>query len=156
MKTLILFATKHGATRAIAEKLAKKMDGAQVFDLASADAPAPGGYDVVIIGSSVYAGRLRKEAKAYAQKHQEALKAAVLGLFVSGLAPEGAKGYAEANYPKDVAAHAKVTEMLGGAFEPSKAGLFERLMMRVITKTSQATNTIAQEKIDRFAEAMRA
>lgn len=155
MKTLILFATKHGAARDIAQKLAKRMNGATVADLGGTGVPTPDGYDCVIIGSSVYAGQLRKEAKAYATQHADALKATQLGLFVSGMSPEGIQGYLDANYPKEVAAHAKSVAMLGGAFDPAKAGFFERLVMRIITKNADAVSTISDEKIDQFAEAMR-
>lgn len=155
MKTLILYATKHGATRDIAQRLAKRMDGATTIDLGTGSAPAPGGYDCVIIGSSVYAGMLRKEAKEYASKHADALKAVKLGLFISGMAPEGAQSYAESNYPKDVATHAKVVQMLGGTFDPAKSGLFDKLVMRMILKSSAYKSTIENDKIDQFAEAMR-
>lgn len=62
MRTLILYATKHGAARDIAQRLAKRMNGATVIDLGTGSAPSPNGYDCVIIGSSVYVGQLRKEA----------------------------------------------------------------------------------------------
>ena len=156
MRTLILYATKHGAARDIAQRLAKRMNGATVIDLGTGSAPSPNGYDRVIIGSSVYVGQLRKEAKAYAAQHADALKAVTLGLFVSGLSPEDVQAVLDANYPKDVATHAKAAMTLGGAFQPDKAGFFERLAMRVITKTAEATSTISDEKIDRFAEVMRA
>lgn len=155
MKTLILFATKHGATRDIAQQLAKRMDGATVADLSGGGVPAPNGYDRVIIGSSVYAGQLRKEAKAYVTQHADVLATVPLGLFISGMSPEGVQGYLDANYPKAVTAHAKTTAMLGGAFDPAKAGFFERLVMRLITKTTDAVSTISAEKIEQFAEAMR-
>lgn len=158
MKTLILYATKYGATREIAGRIAKRMEGAVVFDLGSGNAPTPDPYDCVLIGSSVYAGRLRKEAKEYAAQHAEALKSKRLGLFVSGMAPEGTEVslYLDANYPKDVVAYVKAAAMLGGVSDPKKENPLERLMMRVITKTSDYANTISDEKIDRFVEAVKA
>lgn len=156
MKTLILYATKHGAAREIAQKLAARMDDATVIDLGGgAPAPAPDGYDCVVVGSSVYAGQLGKDAKAYVAQHADALKQRPLGLFISGLAPDGALGYAQANYPKDVAEHAKAIEMLGGVFDPSKENFLERLVMRIIIKTSKYKSTISDEKIDQFAQSLR-
>ncbi len=155
MKTLILYATKHGATREIAALLAKQIEAATLVDLASANLPEPNEYDCVMIGSSVYAGMLRKEAKAYITQYASQLKQKPLGLFVSGMAPEGVQGYLDANYPKDVVAHAKATALLGGVSDPKKQGFFERLVMSLITKKADYVNTISEEKIARFAEAVK-
>lgn len=154
MKTLIVYATKYGAAREIAERLKARMEGAVVAQLGGG-APGPEGYDCVIIGSSVYAGQLRKEAREYVALHAAALKTTRLGLFVSGLSPEGIEGYLSGNYDKDVVAHAAATAMLGGAFDPAKGSFFERLVMRLITRTAKSTNTISDERIDGFAEALK-
>lgn len=155
MKTLILYATKHGATKDIAAKLAKRLNGATTVDLASGTAPAPAGYDCVIIGSSVYAGMLRKEAKEYVKQHADALQKVQLGMFVSGMAPDGIQRFLDSNYPKEVVAHAKSKAMLGGTFDPKKSGFFEKLIMRIILKSSAYKSTIADDKIKQFAEEMR-
>lgn len=154
MKTLILYATKHGATREIAERIAKQMDGATLIDLESNSVPDLDGYDCVLIGSPVYAGMLRKEAKTFVEHHAEKLKAKPLGLFLSGMADDNAAGVLDANYPKDVVAHAKVKAQLGCIFDPTKGNFFERFVIRAIAKTSAYTNTISDEKIKQFTEAM--
>lgn len=156
MKTLILYATKHGATREIAQRIAGLLDGATLIDLEGGSVPALDGYDCVLIGSSVYAGMLRKAAKAFAAEHKDALMNKTLGLFVSGISPEGAQGYLDANYPKEVVAHAKAKAMLGGAFDPAKTNFFEKLVMRVVTKQAAYTSTISDEKIGQFAQEMEA
>jgi len=65
MKTLILYATKHGASREIAERVSKLMSSAVTHDLKQKDIPELSEYDYVIVGSSIYAGTIKKEAKAY-------------------------------------------------------------------------------------------
>ena len=55
MKTIILYATKHGAIAEIARRIAAHINGAVVHDLKQ---PVPDltEYDSVIVGSSVYVG----------------------------------------------------------------------------------------------------
>jgi menaquinone-dependent protoporphyrinogen oxidase len=54
MKTLILYATKHGAAHEAAQRIAKHLDGAVLHDLKQGGVPSIAGYDCVIIGGSIY------------------------------------------------------------------------------------------------------
>lgn len=154
MNTLIVYATKHGAAGEIARRIGKRIEGATVCDL-KGSVPALDGFDCVVLGSSVYAGRLRKEAKAFAEKHAAQLMGKRIGLYVSGLQPDGEEGFLTANYPKELVAHASAKAMLGGIADPSKESFFERLLMRVITKSGAYKSTISEEKIGQFAERLR-
>ncbi len=153
MKALVLYATKHGAAKEIAQRIGKKL-GATVCDLAG-KAPDLTGYDCVIVGSSVYAGQLRKEAKAFVAANADALKKLKLGLFVSGMAADGEEGYLTQNYPADVVSHATAKAMLGGIADPKKENMFEKLVMRIVTKSGKYTNTISDEKINGFVGKMK-
>ena len=60
MSTLIAYATKYGFTKICAQELAKKLDeNADICDLNS-EKPDLTKYDTVIIGGSIYAGKIRK------------------------------------------------------------------------------------------------
>lgn len=156
MKTLILYATKHGATREIAERIAKQIGAATLFHLKDGTLPQLDEYDAILIGSPVYAGQVRSEVKTFAAQHTDTLKTKTLGLFLSGINQEGMASYLETNYPKDIVAHAKATAMPGGVFDPAKAGFFEKLIMRAVAKKTTYTNTLSDEEIKRFAEALQA
>jgi len=58
MKTLILYATKHGATREVATRIASHTDGTVLHDLKQASTPTLADFDCVIIGSSLYGGAM--------------------------------------------------------------------------------------------------
>lgn len=156
MKTLILYTSKHGATREIAERIAKQIGAATLFNLNDGKAPPLDEYDAVLIGSPVYAGQVRSEIKTFAAQHADILKTKTLGLFLSGINQEGMPNYLDANFPKEIVTHAKATAMLGGVFDPAKAGFFEKLIMRAVAKKSTYTNTLSDEEIKRFMEALRA
>jgi len=155
-KTIILYATKHGAAAEIARRIADMISGAVVHDLKHNNIPDLAGFDCVIIGSSVYAGMFRKEAKAFLSQNAEVLKNKTLGLYVSGMSQnEGKKIFAD-NVPNDVLDSAKTAVSLGGIFDPKKAGFFERLIMKVAAKQSDYSDTIDNDRIKEFVEVMKA
>ena len=155
MKTIIFYATKYGAAREIAQRIAKLMDNAETCDLKQDKIPALDGFDCVIIGGSLYAGMIRKEAKTFAAQNTGALRDKKIGLFVSGIADSGEEKFFEDNFPAEIVQAAKAASLLGGVFDPSKAGGFERFIMKIITKQSGYIDKIDDEKIAQFAEAMK-
>jgi menaquinone-dependent protoporphyrinogen oxidase len=154
LKTLILYATKYGAAGEIARRIAEKTDGAALHDLKKDDVPNLAEYDCVIVGSSVYAGRIRKEAKVFLSHNSEALRSKRFGLFISGMDTDNEKDVLAAAYSKELVQSAKTASLLGGIFDPDKAGFFERLIMRIVTKKSEYINTIDDEKIAEFVKAL--
>ena len=155
MKTIILYATKHGAAEDIAKRIAANIDGADTYDLKKGDAPQLGEFDCVIVGSSVYAGAFRKEAKAFLTENADELCYKRLGLFVSGMSESESDDVFKTNIPDEVLKAATVKRSLGGAFDPKKANFFERLIMKAVTKQSGYVSNISDEKIKEFAEALK-
>ena len=154
MKTLILYATKYGAAREIAERISDRMGGVVLHDLKQSSMPDLAGFDCVIIGSSLYAGSIRKEAKAFLAQHISSLRQKTIGLFLSGMAAGDEAKYFADNFPGDILQSAKASRFLGGIFDPKKAGRMERMVIKIVTKKSEYTNTIDEEKIRTFAETM--
>jgi menaquinone-dependent protoporphyrinogen oxidase len=154
MKTLILYTTKHGATREIAQRIAAKMGGAAAHDLKQGNPPPLADYDCVILGGSLYVGALAKEMKEYIAQNKDALAEKRLGLFVSGLGEDMAATAIEANFPPELRQAAKASSFLGGVFDPKITNVMERLVMKAVAKTSAYTNTADDKKLDQFVAAM--
>ncbi len=152
MKTIILYAGKYGATREIARRLSQKLGGAELNDLRKNALPSLEGYDCVVLGGSIYAGMLRKEAKSYAAKNIGALSSKRLGLFVSCAAKTGGEKFLAENYPAELMDAAKAKDFLGGIFDPEKANAFERFIIKTVMKSSAYFESIDDEKIAKFAE----
>ncbi|WP_432845008.1 flavodoxin domain-containing protein [Amycolatopsis sp. CA-161197] len=79
MRVLLAVATRHGATREIAEQVALAMTSAlndadvradvDVLDVAHVTAVA--GYDAVVLGSAVYIGHWLEAARHLAREHRD-------------------------------------------------------------------------------------
>jgi menaquinone-dependent protoporphyrinogen oxidase len=91
IKVLVTYATKHGATAEIAEKIGEILtaEGLQTDVLPVKQARDLAPYTAVILGSAVYVGRWRKEAVKFLEDHEEALAERDVWLFSSGPTGEG-------------------------------------------------------------------
>lgn len=66
MTVLVAYASKHGSTREVAERVADRLrDAGLEVELESAGRIAEvGGYDAVVLGAAIYMGRLHPEARS--------------------------------------------------------------------------------------------
>ena len=90
-KVLVTYASKYGATREIAEKIGQVIAEAgletDVLPLKKVTSLNP--YDVVVLGSALYIGRWRKEARKFIRRYEQKLAARDVRIFLSGPTGEG-------------------------------------------------------------------
>lgn len=88
---LVAYATKHGATAEIAEKIGQVLRRAGLrTDVLPADRVSDlTPYDAVVLGSAVYIGRWRKEAVKFLKANEPALAEKQVWLFSSGPTGKG-------------------------------------------------------------------
>jgi menaquinone-dependent protoporphyrinogen oxidase len=152
MKTIILFATKYGATGEIARRIAARIDNSELCDIKLGNIPALTEFDRIIVGSSIYAAQMRKEARAFLSQNAEILCSKQLGLFLCGISRNEDDKYFSANFPPNILHAAKAASFLGGIFDPKKVGAMERFVMKLVSKHSEYMDTIDDEKIIKFVE----
>jgi menaquinone-dependent protoporphyrinogen oxidase len=88
---LVTYATKHGATAEIAEKIGEviKAEGLPVDVVPVKQVKDLAPYSAVILGSAVYMGRWRKEAVKFLENNEQALAERDVWIFSSGPTDEG-------------------------------------------------------------------
>jgi menaquinone-dependent protoporphyrinogen oxidase len=86
MKVLVAVASRHGATREIADAigLALNSEGLTASVVPVADAGDLAGYDAFVLGSAVYMGRWLDPARTFVEHGSEALSRRPTWLFSSG------------------------------------------------------------------------
>jgi menaquinone-dependent protoporphyrinogen oxidase len=90
LQVLVTAASKHGATQGIAEALTRALReqlaavGATVDEVPVVRDPSPERYTAVVLGSAVYAGSWRDEARHWATEHAGSLRDRAVWLFSSG------------------------------------------------------------------------
>jgi menaquinone-dependent protoporphyrinogen oxidase len=154
MKTLLIYQSKNGATREIANRIAALLGETVVHDLKDG-APSLDRYDCVIIGSPLYGGMVLKEVKSFVEQHTDELYGKKLALFLSGLDSSREQEYFQTNFSLQICQAAVEKCFLGGIFDPKKTGLLMRLIVKAVAKLSAYTNTIDDTKIKKFAEVLK-
>ena len=86
MQVLVAYATRHGATRGIAERIADTLGrrGLEVSLRTTADTGDVAGYDAFVIGSAAYMGTWLNDAAAFVRHHERELASRPVWLFSSG------------------------------------------------------------------------
>ncbi|HEY5247432.1 MAG TPA: flavodoxin domain-containing protein [Dermatophilaceae bacterium] len=86
MPILVAYASKHGATAGIAERVAERLlaSGQDARALPVANVGNPAAYSAFVLGGAVYLGRWRKEAGDFVRQNTALLAACPVWLFCSG------------------------------------------------------------------------
>jgi menaquinone-dependent protoporphyrinogen oxidase len=158
MKTLIAYATSHGSVGLCAEKLSAQLGGETiVVDLKKDKAPDLAGFEAIIVGGSIHAGKIQKAVQSFCASHLAELKAKKLGLFLCHM-EEGEKAEAEfrASYPAELIEQAAATGLFGGIFDFDKMNFLERAIIKKISGVTETIVKIREDEIGTFAEKMKA
>ena len=82
MKSIIIFSTKYGCAEKTAKMLQSKMKGdVRMVNIVKDKVPALDEFDAVILGGSIYMGRIQKELTAFISGNLPALLKKKVGLF---------------------------------------------------------------------------
>ena len=144
MKTLVLFASKHGCTKTAAQQLAGQLQNVDLFDIAQKSFSLAD-YDTVIVGGSIYVGRIDKALTQYLTSNLATLLQKRIGLFVCcGLAEKAIEQLGVA-FPKGLVQAAVVKGYFGYGFD--HLSFAEKMICKVmkapIGKTEIRTQDIA-------------
>jgi menaquinone-dependent protoporphyrinogen oxidase len=143
MPVLVAYASKHGATQQIAERIAQTLTAAgqqaracpvtAAGDLADCSA--------FVVGSAVYMGHWQKEAVEFVQRHRAVLADHPVWLFSSGplgTEPTDAQGrdLKVTSEPKDItgfteAVHPREHRVFFGVLDPAGLGMGERALRKL-------------------------
>ena len=125
-RALVTYASKHGSTREVAERVAEVMrgGGVDVDVMPAAEVGHLRGYETVVLGGALYAGRLHKDARRFLARHRDALSVRRVAVFALG--PQKLEQSAGSRTQLDRAL-AKVPEIepiavaiFGGVIDPDK------------------------------------
>lgn len=145
MKILVAYASRHGATRGIAERIAATLEREEirVTFRNAAEVETVEGFDAFVVGSAAYMGVWEKEAAAFVREHVSELASRPVWLFSSG--PVGTEkvdkqghDVVDASRPKEFAefadlVHPRDEKIFFGAYDPFRedATFAEKLIIKV-------------------------
>ena len=152
MRILVVYASKYGSTRGIAERIADSLNesGQQAAAVPASKAGMLDGYDAFVIGSAAYMGSWLTEAAGFVRRNAALLRAKPVWLFSSGpigTATVDAQGrdVREATVPKEIAEFRSSIEprdhhVFFGAFDHTKLNFTHRLVYALPAMKSLLTD----------------
>ena len=156
MNTLIVYATKHGTSEKCAKRLKEELNGeVDLVNLEKMSKIDLDLYDRVVIGGSVYAGRIRKPVSQFCLQNLEELSKKRIGLFLCGIA-DGEDADKELNsiYPPELLKAAVAKEFFGGEVNIDQMNFLEKFIMKKVANVTTNLSKIREDKIMDFAKVM--
>jgi len=137
MTVLVAYASKHGSTQGIAERISEKLQQlGKVTDVRSVDSVSdPGIYEAFVIGSAIYYGSWMKEATEWIHRNQSILSNRLVWLFSSG--PLGTEVRDSEQQPKEIADFQKTInprdhQVFFGSLDHNKLSFTERMVLKAV------------------------
>ena len=153
---LVVYGSKYGCAKDCAEKLAAKLKGeVKVVDAKAVDADALEAADTVVIGGSMYAGKMRKEIPEFCRANLDTLLKKRVALFVCCLTPDSALDYFAQSFPAELIQRAIAKEDFGGELHGDGLGFFDSMVTAVLKKVmAKQSGGIHEASIDRMAKVL--
>lgn len=135
MNTLVLYATQYGYTADCAAKLKTELAGdVTLVELGKQSAPDLGGFDAVIVGGSIYMGRVQAQIAAFCAAHEGELLQKTLGLFLCCGIPQNLKESLAASFPAGLIEKAKAVGCFGGELRTARMKPMHKLVASMMQK----------------------
>ncbi|WP_100488381.1 flavodoxin domain-containing protein [Sporolactobacillus pectinivorans] len=157
MKKILIYATKYGSTAEVAQRLnAALEEKGDLFNVMTDSVPPLDSYETVILGGSIYMGRVQKKLSAYINDHLKELLTKNIALFLCAGHPdektrenELKNSFSEALYRRAVA-----KDILGYAIDFEKMHFFDRLIMSKVKGDRISTAEYFDDRIAAFSKAL--
>ena len=137
MTVLVAYASKHGSTQEIAQRIAEHLRqlGIQAEARPLEEVSDPGSYEVLVIGSAIYYGSWMKEATEWVHRNQAVLAKLPVWLFSVG--PLGTEVEDAEQQPKEMAEFREAIatrdqRIFFGALDHNKLSFAERMMVKAV------------------------
>jgi|GEM_PF-78955 menaquinone-dependent protoporphyrinogen oxidase len=154
MKIAILYISKHGTTEKIAKQIAIGLSEqeSKVIDIKKHPHPELEQFEFIVLGSSIYAGKIQQRMDSFCQEYSSQLQQKIIGLFVCGMQPTEEQREKELirAFPAELFEKAITKSFLGGEFLFEKMSVWERWIVRHISKVSNSVSMINDYAVQQF------
>lgn len=158
MKSILIYATKYGSAAEVANRIKTELgEETELCNIMKSSVPPLNAYDTVILGGSIYIGRVQKQITEYCSGHLSELLKKNVGLFLcAGETKEDAQQKEiQTNFPETLYQHAAAKEVLGYAYSFEKMKFFDKVIMKKMKGDSISTAEYYDERIASFAQALK-
>jgi menaquinone-dependent protoporphyrinogen oxidase len=155
MKTLIIYSSKYGYVKECVDRI--KAEIGMETEVVEAKKGLQGRkiseFDLVIIGSAIYAGSTTRAVRTFCTKHeQELLAVSHLGLFLCGTDPDTIEQNFQKGFPSALLEKAEMKEWFGGRLVLSQFKGIMHAILKKMLKGEQEVHAEQPEALNRFIQ----
>jgi len=155
MKILVLYASKYGCTEDCAKYLKSKLiHETKIVNLKNHGMIDLQQYDWIIIGGSIYVGKIQKEVKHFCERNLQILLTKKVVLFMCCTTPEQVNDFFKSNFQSQLLKHAVETVNFGGELRQNKMGFFDKKITAMVSKSETKKIEILYKNIDVLANSI--
>ncbi|MDF2674454.1 MAG: flavodoxin [Clostridiales bacterium] len=168
MNTLVIYASKHGTAKKCASEVSQRLTGkVDLCNIKSGKLPELSQYERVIIGGSIYVGKIQKDISDFCLNNLGLLKQKKLGLYLCCSNKKEFDTELKNAFPQELISTAAAVENFGGEFNFKEMNFLERAAIKMVSKgmakedpsmaqmdMKKSVSMLLQDNIDRFIELM--
>ncbi len=148
MKTLIVHSGKHGCTAKCATKIGELLNhDYSIIPVEQCSDRALISYDSIIIGSSIYMGKIDKKCLAFCLSNLEEITRKKLGLFICGMNQHQAENIVDSCFPASLTQATRLKGFFGGEVDFNKLNVINGLMVKAVLKKDERFKKIDLKNI---------
>lgn len=156
MKTLIVYTTKQGTAKLVAEKLKTKLSGdIELVDLKILKPRNLIEYDNVILGGSIYMGRIQKQMKVFVEENLSLLIQKRICVYICAAQKDEMleKELTDA-FPEALLSKTLFKGGVGEAIDFNKLNFLNKMITKKVMGTNKSYVNIDEKKIDEMVKAI--
>lgn len=152
MPTLIIYASKHGSAEKAANKLYQNLkDEKEIVNIKENNRPFIDNFDTIIIGGSIYGGKIQKEIQKFIEDNLETLLDKKIGFYLCCGIQKDFEKQLENSIPKKLLDNTSVAGYFGYEYNTDKMNFFEKTMVKFAAKDKAGKSNINEKNIEEFA-----
>ena len=153
MNTLIVYASNHGTTAKVAERISRLMgyNRCKTVNIREITPPPLDQFDSIIIGGSIHYGKVQKIIRKYCETHMDELLTKKLGLFICYMDKTQEMEEYLNSFPAPLIKHAHAEGFFGGEINYDKMNFVEKFIVRKHLGHTDSISRIDSQSINHFA-----
>ena len=156
MNTIIIYATKHGATEKCSHKLEELIPGEiTIANIKKDKNPPLEKYDTVIIGGSIHGGIIQKSITKFLEAKKDTLLKKKLGLFICFMDEEKKEQQYSDSFPVELRNHGEAKGLFGGEFNFDKMNFLQKAIVKKVSGIDHSISSINDDAIKTFAKKLK-
>ncbi|MGM0508138.1 MAG: flavodoxin domain-containing protein [Fusobacteriota bacterium] len=154
MKIIILYATKYGTTEKAASFLKKQLpSNTDIINLTNYKKNINlEDYDLIIVGGSIYGGKIQKSISNFSIKNKSQLLDKKLALFLCCGNEKELNTQFNNSFDKDLLDHAFKKEYFGYGYNFKKMNFFFKFIVKKMANIQKSTYNIKYKNIEKFSQ----